>query len=1213
MHESRASDIGVAVMLTCLVAFICLVISSSAGELPRLLPVGEKLPTEAPAQQSEAPKEAPDAMAILQERLKTATEAYETLKRELAPRLAEAHANLQQVSSAQQQAVRPEETQWLEEEVRLAGEWLSLLGHQLVLAEEEVRVAEGLLEIAQRRAALSAEKAQHEDELRAKALTPQDAKLATAEAEVAADRVVVATGRVETLQEELLSLEKEVAEFNLASTRAQQQVDALVERVAAQPSGTEKVALERELARARRQARGLQKKAELAQKQLELTRGKLELAKQDHDFLVAQSEHLAARAQAIRAIVGLSLEDLKAEQEEVSAAQRAAEAEKQKAEAEQAKAQQERQQAQAALAQAKVAREQATTPAQLRLAELNQQLAEKRAELAQKKADLAKEKIEVASKAAEVAQKRLILTTRRLEIERRALTATEILDQYELAKAEASRALKAAQASRANAELARREMEAFKREAELAQLKVQAGKSQAEAHPPDPVMRETVRALEGHARLAEERAQVAEEWANVLQERARLAAEGVQISTDLTQLLGMHRATYQLWKREPSKISWGVVDEFATDLVVLRSALIIGLSTLPGRIVDGLVGLAYPSHYWEVLGNATGMAIVFMLAVVGATWLRHRLHPVITRQEAWSEPSSRQKSLRAITRLLHATVLAVLLFIASLLSLRVATAGRTFLIVVAMAAAGAVAYTLLKGILQELFMPWNPGQRLITCRDSIAGFLYTHLRRISLYAAVGLTLIYILQAVEYREGIVELLRLAFDVGLLVLCTLTAANKEAIVSLLPHAENRLEKSIYVIVTQVYPLLVVVLICIIALSTLGYVNMAKFLAVSCALTAAVLAAAHLACRGIDRLLRWRFLTRRPMASDVLLSAEARGTMYVVLTHALCYLVYIVAIVVIAGIWGVDLSGVYATLTSETAQDYYQRLAAAIIIIVVSSLFLRSTYYLIDKIFNLSAEEARAWRRRIALGDKGRTIAPLLKSLLKYSTIFVAGVLVLRAMGVDPTPIIAGAGVIGLAVGFGAQTLVKDVIAGFFLLFEGVIAVGDVITFGASGGVVEEVGLRVTKYRTFSGELWVIPNGEIRAFGNFNRQWTRAVVPVGVAYEQDVGKAMRILEEVGKQWAEERRDIVLEEPEVQGILAFDDSSISLRLVVKVRPLQHWVAERQLRCRIKEAFDREGIEIPFPRRVIYTHHGANNTEDGDGDRPLQSKRVQKVEKSTA
>jgi small-conductance mechanosensitive channel len=349
---------------------------------------------------------------------------------------------------------------------------------------------------------------------------------------------------------------------------------------------------------------------------------------------------------------------------------------------------------------------------------------------------------------------------------------------------------------------------------------------------------------------------------------------------------------------------------------------------------------------------------------------------------------------------------------------------------------------------------------------------------------------------------------------------------------------------------------------------------------------------------------------------LSGEARETIYGVLTHALSYVVLLIAVVVIAGIWGVDLSGVYATLTSATAQDYYRRLASAIIIIVISSLFLRSAYYLIDKIFDLSAEEVRAWRRRIALGDKGRTVAPLLKSLLKYGTIFVGGVLVLRAMGVDPTPIIAGAGVIGLAVGFGAQTLVKDVISGFFLLFEGVIAVGDAITFGNSGGVVEEVGLRVTKYRTFSGELWVIPNGEIRAFGNYNRQWTRAIVSVGVAYEQDVGKTMRIMEEVGKQWAEERRDIVLEAPEVQGIMSFDDSSVNLRLVIKVRPMQQWGAERQLRYRLKETFDREGVEIPFPRQVVYTRQEVNGVAERENGGPeenlsLLSTRIQKVEEA--
>jgi small conductance mechanosensitive channel len=259
------------------------------------------------------------------------------------------------------------------------------------------------------------------------------------------------------------------------------------------------------------------------------------------------------------------------------------------------------------------------------------------------------------------------------------------------------------------------------------------------------------------------------------------------------------------------------------------------------------------------------------------------------------------------------------------------------------------------------------------------------------------------------------------------------------------------------------------------------------------------------------------------------------------------------------------------------------SAILVIVVSTVLLRTAYYVIDKVFNIPAEEARSWRKRIALGDKGKTVAPLLKNLLKYCTIFVAGVAVLRVLGVDPTPIIAGAGVVGLAVGFGAQTLVKDVISGFFLLFEGLIAVGDAISFGNSAGVVEEVGLRVTKYRTFTGELWVIPNGEIRAFGNSNRQWMRAVVVVGVAYEQDISKAMRVLDEVGKSWAGEHSDLVLEAPQVQGILSFDESAITLRLAIKVKPSVQGTAELELRRRIKEAFDREGVESPIPRRVLY------------------------------
>ena len=124
------------------------------------------------------------------------------------------------------------------------------------------------------------------------------------------------------------------------------------------------------------------------------------------------------------------------------------------------------------------------------------------------------------------------------------------------------------------------------------------------------------------------------------------------------------------------------------------------------------------------------------------------------------------------------------------------------------------------------------------------------------------------------------------------------------------------------------------------------------------------------------------------DFLFGREATETLYTVLSHAAGYVAYLIAMVMIAGTWGVDLSGIYATLTSPTAQEYYRRLSGAILVIVISIVILRTAYYFIDKVFNIPSEEARSWRKKIALGDKGKTIAPLLKNLLKYCTIFVAG---------------------------------------------------------------------------------------------------------------------------------------------------------------------------------------------------------------------------------
>jgi len=220
-----------------------------------------------------------------------------------------------------------------------------------------------------------------------------------------------------------------------------------------------------------------------------------------------------------------------------------------------------------------------------------------------------------------------------------------------------------------------------------------------------------------------------------------------------------------------------------------------------------------------------------------------------------------------------------------------------------------------------------------------------------------------------------------------------------------------------------------------------------------------------------------------------------------------------------------------------------------------------------------------------QRARTLGPLMKNVARYTVAFVALVIVLREIGVDVQALLVSAGVVGLALGLGAQALVKDVITGFFILFEGLILVGDVIEVGSQTGTVEAIGLRVMKLRMLNGAQRIVPNGELTQFTNHNRGWARAVVDVNVGYEADVRQALAALERVGQEWARETR-LALELPEAQGIIRFGESGVGLRLVVKVEATRRFDAEVELRRRIKEAFEREGI--PFPRPVVYLQQRA-------------------------
>ncbi|MBL7716246.1 MAG: mechanosensitive ion channel family protein [Bdellovibrionales bacterium] len=224
------------------------------------------------------------------------------------------------------------------------------------------------------------------------------------------------------------------------------------------------------------------------------------------------------------------------------------------------------------------------------------------------------------------------------------------------------------------------------------------------------------------------------------------------------------------------------------------------------------------------------------------------------------------------------------------------------------------------------------------------------------------------------------------------------------------------------------------------------------------------------------------------------------------------------------------------------------------------------------------------KVLSGRNTKTIAPVIGGLVKFMILGAGSITALSEVGIDIKTVLAGAGVLGLAVGFGAQTFVKDLFSGFFLIFDGVIQVGDIVKIAEVDGEVISVGLRMTQIRSFNGRLWYIPNGNIATVANDSREWFAAVVNVGIGYGDDARKSLQVLQKVGDKYVEDYPQWVMEKPQAQGILSLDSSSVGLRLMIKVRVPFQAEAERELRLRVKEAFDREKIEIPFPHQVVMT-----------------------------
>jgi small conductance mechanosensitive channel len=252
-----------------------------------------------------------------------------------------------------------------------------------------------------------------------------------------------------------------------------------------------------------------------------------------------------------------------------------------------------------------------------------------------------------------------------------------------------------------------------------------------------------------------------------------------------------------------------------------------------------------------------------------------------------------------------------------------------------------------------------------------------------------------------------------------------------------------------------------------------------------------------------------------------------------------------------------------------------------------------------------EDRLVRRHEREGEPPSEVAKRVSTIMKLvrqavSMVFwgIVFLIVLREVGVNIGPILAGAGILGLAVGFGAQNLVRDIISGLFMLLEDQVRVGDVAIINGTGGFVEEVNFRTLVLRDLGGVVHVFPNGSISSLSNMTHDWSAYVFEIGVAYKEDTDRVVEVMEQVGAELREDEYfgKLILEDLEIFGVDKFDSSSVVIKARLKTKPVKQWEVGRQYLRRLKYAFDERDIEIPFPHQSLYF---------GEASRPIELKLV--------
>ena len=353
--------------------------------------------------------------------------------------------------------------------------------------------------------------------------------------------------------------------------------------------------------------------------------------------------------------------------------------------------------------------------------------------------------------------------------------------------------------------------------------------------------------------------------------------------------------------------------------------------------------------------------------------------------------------------------------------------------------------------------------------------------------------------------------------------------------------------------------------------------EYLARATAISAVILVATRLIMTGVDRLVELGFAIR-PEIRDRYPTLEDRTNRYLpAMVLVLRWAVGLVVVLALLETWGVDALGWLDTPLGELLAERAFSIVAVVILALVFWEIVNSgvEHYLARTDFEGNVVERSA---RI------RTLLPLFRKVVFTVLVVMVSLIVLSELGINIGPLLAGAGVVGLAVGFGAQTLVKDVITGLFILVEDTIAVGDYVEVGGHEGTVESLSIRTIRLRDPAGSIHSVPFSDVGTVLNYTRDYSFVVLNIGVAYRENVDKVMKVIEDLGREMTEDptlAADII-SPLEAQGVQSLGDSAVVIRAKMKVRAGTQWGMKREFNHRMKNRFDELGIEIPFPQQTL-------------------------------